>query len=71
MTDKEKIAELQKKRKKYYQECFSSEAGQFVLDDLRKGSYMDYTTFSKDSGEMAYREGIRSVVLHIQRMIKD
>ena len=60
-----------KRKKNAYKICFTSESGREVLEDLRRRSYVDYTTFSKDGMEMAYREGIRSVYLHIERMMKD
>ena len=64
-----KIEEI-KRRKKYYQDCFSGEAGQYVLKDLENTCYMKYTTFSTEPIEMAFREGIRAVYLHILRMLK-
>ena len=67
----EKKAKEIQARKKMYRDVFLQGAGAEVLEDLRKKCYMDYTTFSKDSLELAFREGIRSVYIYISNMTKE
>lgn len=71
MTERDQkiLKDLEAKKKKYI-ECFSTSSGQEVLEDLKRMCYYEYTTFSKDPYELAYREGIRSVVLQILYMMK-
>ena len=66
--DQKVLKEIEAKKKKYV-ECFSTASGQEVLEDLKKMCYYKYTTFSKDPQELAYREGIRSVLLQILFMM--
>jgi len=70
-TREEKIKEYQEKAKKYYQDLFTGEAGEFVLDDLKRRCYAEQTTFSENSLQFAFREGVRSVYLHILRMLRE
>lgn len=56
--------------KKDYCDVFSGIQGGHVLDDLSKHCFSNNTTFSKDGLEMAFREGQRSILLHIQNMQK-
>ena len=71
MEKKEKALEKLKERKSNYKACFHTQAGQEVLKDLERVCYYNFTTFSKDPQELAYREGIRAVYLHIKSMLKD
>ena len=53
-----------------YQTVFKSEAGESVLDDLKKRCSFHTTTHIKgDSHESAFLEGTRSVVLFINNML--
>lgn len=53
-----------------YKTTFRSEAGERVLDDLKKRcSYHTTTHIKGDSHESAYLEGARSVVLFISNML--
>lgn len=53
-----------------YKTVFQSEAGQRVLDDLKKRCSFHTTTHIKgDSHESAFLEGTRSVVLFINNML--
>ena len=53
-----------------YQTVFKSEAGERVLDDLKKICSFHTTTHIKgDSHESAFLEGTRSVVLFINNML--
>ena len=69
--DKDKVIEELKKRASYYKACFKGEAGEYVLEDLKRRCYYNVPTYSKDGMEMAYREGIRSVYLHIRGMVEE
>jgi hypothetical protein len=53
-----------------YKECFSSPAGEIVLNDLIV-AYGDRTSFSSDPYGTAFKEGQRSVLLRIRAMIKE
>ena len=64
------LAQIEERRK-MYQDCFSGQAGEYVLEDLKTSFFVGYTTFSKDGLEIAYREGIRTAYLHIARMLQD
>ena len=69
-SNEKKVKEIEA-RKKAYKDTFSSGSGVEVLEDLRKRCYGDYTTFTRDSLELAFREGIRSVYLYISNMTKE
>lgn len=58
------------KRIKTYQTLFSTHSGKEVLSDLMKAYYITSTTHSSDPLEMAYKEGQRSVVLSLIRLLK-
>ena len=57
-----------KEMKQAYIDTFTTEKGKRVLRDLNRYRYK--TTFRLDPIEMAYREGQRSLVLHIENMIR-
>ena len=53
-----------------YQTVFKSEAGERVLDDLKKRcSFLTTTHIKGDSHESAFLEGTRSLVLFINNML--
>jgi len=52
-----------------YQRLFDSIDGKKVLRDLMKGCHFFDTTFTGDATETAYREGERSVVLRILKIL--
>lgn len=54
-----------------YRTTFGTVQGQRVLEDLESRLHQNTTTFSKDSLEMAYLEGQRSVLLMIKNIIKE
>ena len=54
-----------------YRTTFNTVQGQKVLEDLESRLHQNTTTFSKDSLEMAYLEGQRSVLLMIKNIIKE
>jgi len=72
VTDEATEKQLEKIRqlKKAYIETFNTGAGPSVFKDLARKGYLNKTTFSKSAEEMAFREGQRSMVLHIQNMQK-
>lgn len=53
-----------------YKEVFSTDAGQLVLEDLRNRCFVKLPTAAQnkavDSHQLALREGMRSVYLHIE-----
>lgn len=59
-----------KQLKRDYGITFSSKEGERVIADL-KSAYYKRSSFSKDSNEMAYREGQRSVIIRIINLIKE
>tara|TARA_Y100000401_G_scaffold116976_1_gene124190 strand:+ start:3998 stop:4216 length:219 start_codon:yes stop_codon:yes gene_type:complete len=59
-----------KQLKRDYGITFSSKEGERVMADL-KSAYYKRSSFSKDSNEMAYREGQRSVIIRIINLIKE
>jgi hypothetical protein len=53
-----------------YHQAFSTEAGEAVLDDLRKRYHTQHTSLRPDPYATAANEGQRSVVLLIEHMIR-
>jgi len=53
-----------------YKQCFSSAAGEKVLEDLN-ASYGNRISFSSDPYATAFKEGQRSLYLRILSMIKE
>lgn len=64
----------QKELTKLYKKVFNSPDGKKILDILRKICYTDTTTMGTglpiDTHLVTYREGMRSVVLHIEKNLK-
>ena len=56
--------------KRDYRITFGSKEGERVIADLRS-AYYKRSSFSKDTNEMAYREGQRSVIIRIINLIKE
>ena len=56
--------------KRDYRITFGSKEGERVIADLRS-AYYKRSSFSKDTNEMAYREGQRSVVIRIINLIEE
>ena len=56
--------------KRDYRITFGSKEGERVIADLRS-AYYKRSSFSKDTNEMAYREGQRSVVIRIINLLED
>ena len=69
MTDEEKQLIIS------YRVCFTDSHGERVLDNIKKISNFNNSVTARDnigrydSHEMARREGQRSVIVHIERMI--
>lgn len=59
-----------KERKQIYQNVFESPDGKNVLEDLARHAFGSKTTFNENSNRMAYNEGQRSIILHIQNMMR-
>jgi len=59
-----------KERKQLYQDVFESPNGKKVLEDLSRHAFINKTTLNENSNRMAFSEGMRSLVLHIQNMMK-
>ena len=56
--------------KRDYRITFGSKEGERVIADLRS-AYYKRSSFSKDTNEMAYREGQRSVVIRIINLLEE
>ena len=56
--------------KRDYRITFGSKEGERVIADL-KSAYYKRSSFSKDTNEMAYREGQRSVIIRIINLIEE
>lgn len=65
MTDLEKLKAI----KTAYKKCFESDDGKKVLGDLTKRCFAKQSTFTGEALTMAYNEGTRSILLHINSMI--
>ncbi len=56
--------------KRDYRITFGSKEGERVIADL-KSAYYKRSSFSKDTNEMAYREGQRSVIIRIINLLEE
>jgi hypothetical protein len=73
MADAEQFEELHKEHTELvenYKQCFSTPAGEKVLEDL-EAAYGNRISFSSDPYATAYKEGQRSLFLRIKSMIKE
>jgi len=59
-----------KERKQTYVNTFETESGKKVLEDLEKRAFIHQPSFNVNPQQMAFNEGQRSIVLHIQNMMK-
>jgi len=66
MPNQEEILKLQKA----YSDTFNSKEGQIVLEDLRKICFKDSLTINEQPNIMAFNEGHRAVLLHIERAMR-
>jgi hypothetical protein len=53
-----------------YKRVFESEDGAKVLADIEKDCWIKGSTFSTEALTMAFREGMRCVVLHIKTLVE-
>lgn len=53
-----------------FKKVFDSDAGKRVLDDLQRRGFLHTTTIADNQLKMAYREGMRSMALHIKTMLE-
>lgn len=67
MAEPQEVAE---QLRKDYKTVFLSEAGQRILDDLKKVCYFNDTTLNEFPHIMSFNEGSRSVILHIETKLK-
>ena len=70
MDDREASLKALEEKHGLYKRVFNSEHGQQVIKDIEKACYVKNTTFSNEALEMAYREGMRSVALHIRTLME-
>jgi len=73
MADSEQFEELHKEHAELvenYKQCFTTPAGEKVLEDL-EAAYGNRISFSSDPYATAYKEGQRSLFLRIKSMIKE
>ena len=66
----EKAMQEIKERKQMYLTVFDSAEGKKVLEDLSRLAFINRTTFNENPQKMAFHEGQRSIILHIQSMMK-
>ena len=59
-----------KELKQLYQNVFESPDGKKILDDLSRKCFINRTTLNESQIQMAFNEGQRSIVLHIQTMMR-
>ena len=62
--------EVAEQVRKDYQTVFNSEAGQRVLEDLKKVCFYYDTTLDVLPHVMAYREGTRNAIINIETKLK-
>ena len=67
MVDQNEVAE---QLRKDYQTVFKSEAGQRVFEDLKQTCFYYDTTLNEFPHIMAYQEGQRNTILHIETKLK-
>jgi hypothetical protein len=53
-----------------YKRVFGGKDGQFILDDLRRRSFVNRTTYDPDEKKMAMNEGRRSLFVYIETMVE-
>lgn len=63
-------SEVAEQLRKDYQSVFNSEAGQRVLEDLKQTCFYYDTTLTEMPHVMAYQEGLRNAILHIETKLK-
>jgi len=66
MPSEDEVLKLQKA----YSKTFSSEEGQIVLEDLQKICFKNSSTINEVPIVMAFNEGHRAVMLHIETRMK-
>jgi hypothetical protein len=69
MDEKDAAIKRIEEKQAVYKRLFGSEDGVVVMKELEMSCYLKSSLFSKDALEMAYREGMRSMVLHIRSML--
>lgn len=53
-----------------YKSVFNGEGGKLVLEDMEKTCFFSKTTYTPEGHSMAYREGRRSVILDIKKILQ-
>lgn len=67
--DAKKLMQEITERKQLYQNVFESPDGKKVLEDLSRQAFGKKTTFNENANKMAFNEGQRSIVLHINSIM--
>jgi hypothetical protein len=71
MTEAQLNLDAQKARAQMYLDLFSSNLGEKVLEDMKKFLYYNHSThFPGDPHETAFREGMRTALLRIMRLME-
>lgn len=68
--DSQKMIQEIKERKQLYQNVFESPDGKKVLEEISRYAFVHKTTYNDNPHRMAFNEGQRSILLHIQSMMK-
>ena len=69
MDDKQAAVKRMEEKHNLYKRFFDCDDGKEVLADLKRDCYFNNSTYSSEALAMAYREGMRNVILHITTMI--
>lgn len=69
MDDKQASIKRLEEKHNLYKRFFDCNDGQEVLADLKRDCYYEGSTYASEALAMAYREGMRNVILHILTMI--
>ncbi len=66
--DKAKLLAKMEAIRSDYERVFGTPEGKRVLDDLKVSAFFTATSYNSDTHLMAYNEGARTLVLHIENM---
>tara|TARA_R100000995_G_scaffold30176_3_gene13435 strand:- start:17212 stop:17454 length:243 start_codon:yes stop_codon:yes gene_type:complete len=71
MADQEEFLEQRQRLVDAAKEIFNGEAGEILLEQMKKNYGFYSPNFSTEPHETSYREGQRSVVLYLMQLISE
>lgn len=71
MADQEEFLEQRQRLVDAAKEIFNGEAGEILLEQMKKNYGFYSPNFSTEPHETSYREGQRSVVLYLMKLISE